>query len=61
MMSANPCSCSTTTCVVEKTSAEEFSNALQNFAQSIRTARQMMTPDADAAEDLQDLAAVTTE
>lgn len=47
--------------VVEKTSAEEFSNALQNFAQSIRTARQMMTPDADAAEDLQDLAAVTAE
>jgi|GEM_PF-6205288 hypothetical protein len=45
--------------VVEKTSATEFSNALQNFAQSIRTARQMMTPDAETTEDLQDLADIT--
>ena len=44
--------------VIEKTNAAEFSNALQNFAQSVRTARQMMVPDADTSEELQDLASM---
>jgi hypothetical protein len=46
--------------IIEKTTATEFANALQNVAQAVQAARTFMIPDADTAEELRTQAAMVS-